>query len=75
MYECSAAYTFSGQKKASDPPYKWLRATMWLLKIELRTSGRPVSVLLTAETSHLSCVYCVSDAIVNGTTIQIFLFG
>jgi hypothetical protein len=25
--------------------YRWLRATMWLLGIELRTSGRVVSAL------------------------------
>jgi hypothetical protein len=31
--------------------YRWLWATMWLLGIELRTSGRAASVLLTAEPS------------------------
>jgi hypothetical protein len=36
------------------PNYRWLRATMWLLVIDLRTSGRTVkeqSMLLTTEPS------------------------
>jgi hypothetical protein len=33
------------QKKASDPHYRWLWVTMWLMGIELRTSGRAVSLL------------------------------
>jgi hypothetical protein len=33
------------QKRASNPHYRWLWATMWLLEIELRTSGRAMSAL------------------------------
>jgi hypothetical protein len=43
VYVCSAAYTAIGQKGISDPPYR--SATMWLLGIELKTSGRAASVL------------------------------
>ena len=32
-------------EEATDPHYRWLWATMWLLGIELRTSGRAVSAL------------------------------
>jgi hypothetical protein len=32
-------------RHTSDPYYRWLWATMWLLGIELRTSGRAVSAL------------------------------
>ena len=32
-------------KRALDPHYRWLWATMWWLGIELRTSGRTVSAL------------------------------
>jgi hypothetical protein len=30
-------------EEGTRPHYRWLRATMWLLGIELRTSGRAVS--------------------------------
>ena len=33
------------QKRASDPHYRWLWATIWLLGIELRTFGRTVRAL------------------------------
>ena len=33
------------QKRASDPIYRWLWATMWMLGFELRTSGRALSAL------------------------------
>ena len=40
---CSCLQTH--QKRASDPHYRWLWATMWLLGIELRTSGRATGAL------------------------------
>jgi hypothetical protein len=40
---CSCLQTH--QKRASDSHYRWLWVTMWLLGIELRTSGRTVSIL------------------------------
>jgi hypothetical protein len=44
---------------SSDAHYRWLWATMWLLGIELMTSGRPVSsfkfwVISTAQTQVFS---------------------
>ena len=33
------------QKRVLNPHYRWLWATMWLLRIKLRTSGRAVSAL------------------------------
>ena len=32
-------------EEGMDPTYRWLRATMWLLGIELRTLGRAASAL------------------------------
>jgi hypothetical protein len=40
---CRCLQTY--QKRALDPHYRWLLATMWLLGIELSTSGRAVSAL------------------------------
>ena len=38
-------YLQTHQKRSSNPHYRWLWGTMWLLGIELRTSGGVVSAL------------------------------
>ena len=47
VYQCSVCMCTCVPEEGTRSHYRWLRATMWLIGIELRTSGR--AVLLTAE--------------------------
>jgi hypothetical protein len=57
-------YLQTHQKRALDPHYRWLWATMWLLGIELRTSGRAVSVLNHWAISPAHCFLVVFVVVV-----------
>ena len=43
--QCSACMYACRPEEGIRTHYRWLGATMWLLEIELRTSGRAVSAL------------------------------
>jgi hypothetical protein len=45
MYVCIYEYTPDTPQEGIRSHYRWLWATMWLLGIELMTSGRAVSAL------------------------------
>jgi len=45
MYVGALSLSADTPEEGIGSHYRWLRATMWLLGIELRTSGRAVSAL------------------------------
>jgi hypothetical protein len=45
MYVRTLLLSSDTQEEGIGSHYRWLGATMWLLGIELRTSGRAVSAL------------------------------
>lgn len=44
-YEYTAAFFRHTLEECIGSHYRWLRATMWLLRIELRISGKGISAL------------------------------
>ena len=46
-------------EEGMGPHYRWLWATLWLLRIELRTSGRAVSVLNLWSISFSPVIFCL----------------
>ena len=60
MYVSTLSLSSDTVEEGIGSHYRWLWATMWLLGVELRTSGRAVSAL-----NH----WAISPALVQGTLI------